>query len=73
MKTLTVQKISYEELTKGWKKEPVIFRRDQELFIRCNKKGEINWDKAPVYTWPEIQEQQLKRPVHFSAGPPWEL
>lgn len=36
-----------------------------ELFIRCNSKAEINWEKAPVYTWPEIQKEQKKRPVHF--------
>jgi hypothetical protein len=25
-----------------------------ELFIRCNVKGEINWDKAPVYRLEEL-------------------
>jgi hypothetical protein len=69
MRAMTVMKTSYDELTEEWGKEPVIFNRTQELFIRCNNKGEVNWDKAPVYTWPEIVEQKKKREVRFSSGP----
>lgn len=40
-----------------------------ELFIRCNSKAHVNWDKAPVYTWGEIQKEQIKRPVKFLVDP----
>lgn len=62
MKTLNVIKTSRFELFKKWGFMPSI---GGELFIRCNSKAEINWDKAPVYTWREIQKEQTKRPVHF--------
>jgi hypothetical protein len=62
MKTLNVVKTNRYELEQMWGLMPSL---GGELFIRCNAKAEINWDKAPVYTWKEIQQEQKKRPVHF--------
>lgn len=62
MKTLNVIKTNNRELAEKWGFFP--FLRG-ELFIRCNSKAEINWDKAPVYTWEEIQAEQKKRRVCF--------
>lgn len=68
MKTLNVQKISRDELLKEWKIKGK-FLPYGELFIRSDKKGNINFDKAPVYTWEEIQKEQKKRAVHFTIPP----
>lgn len=66
MKTLSVQKTNNQELSKHWKMK-VNF--SGELFIRSNKKGEVNWDKAPVYRWEEILEEQKRRRVIFTIPP----
>ena len=62
MKTLNVIKTNLSELTEHWGFRPSI---GGELFIRCNAKGEVNWDKAPVYKWSEIQQEQKRRRVCF--------
>ena len=68
MKTLNVQKVERRELLKRWRITGK-FLPSGELFIRSNAKGEVNWDKAPVYSWVEIQAEQKKRPVHFTCDP----
>lgn len=63
MKTLNLRKTSREELQlNGWS---TALLGGRELFIRCNSKGEVNFDKAPVYNWHEVQEESLKRRVCF--------
>lgn len=69
MKTLYVQKITRDELIINWKIEKYSFVPSGELFMRSNKKGIINWAKAPLYTWDEITEEQKKRPVKFTLPP----
>ena len=50
MKKLHVKKVTTEQLAEnGWPMYIPGFR-----YIRCNKKGKINWDKAPVYTEEEL-------------------
>lgn len=66
MKTLNVQKITRKELAKQWGTCAWILPLG-ELFIRSNSKGFINYDKAPVYTWQEIQDVKKRRPVHFTV------
>lgn len=69
-RVLNVQKIIFEELLYKWGTcAYVAFRPGQELFIRSNAKGLINWDKAPVYTWSELQKVKKRRPVHFTVSP----
>jgi hypothetical protein len=52
-KTLNLKPITRKELQKHWGKSALHFNSLQ-LFIRCNKAGKINWDKAPVYTLTEV-------------------
>lgn len=68
MKMLSVQKVSREDLLHHWKIEGR-FIPYGELFIRSDKKGKINWDKAPVYTWSEIEKEQKRRRVIFTTDP----
>lgn len=63
MKTLNVIKTNNYELEKHCGSNPGF--NERELFIRCNRNAEVNWDKAPVYTWHEIQKETLKRRVCF--------
>jgi hypothetical protein len=53
MKKLNVKKTDLAEVTVKWKFLPVLLF-GKELFVRCNAKGIINWDKAPVYTSEEL-------------------
>lgn len=70
MKTLNVQKITFEELLEKWGTcAHVSFRSGQELFIRSNAKGIVNWDKAPVYTWSEMLKEQKRRRVIYTVDP----
>lgn len=67
---LNVQKITFKQLLDNWGTcAHVAFRPGQELFIRSNARGVINWDKAPVYTWSELQKVKKRRPVHFTVDP----
>lgn len=69
-RVLNVQKISFDELLEKWGTCAYIgFRRGQELFIRSNAKGLINWDKAPVYTAKEIRSVRRKRRVCYTVHP----
>jgi len=65
-KTLNVKRVTIEELTKKWGFVPPITCK--VLFVRCDAKGNVNWDKAPVFSESElkgrnveiIEEKQLK-------------
>lgn len=65
MKTLNVVKISPSILYHHWGETAYMFKNKTEIFIRSDYRGVINWDKAPVYTWPEIQKESQKRRVCF--------
>lgn len=54
MKKLNVRKTSAEELNKKWGFFPPRPWVGRDLFIRCNRKGNVNWDVAPVYTSEEL-------------------
>jgi len=57
MKTLNVKPITKKQLEERWEmKLPQSFS-NRELFIRCNKKGEVNWEVAPVYTKDELEKR----------------
>jgi hypothetical protein len=57
MKNLNVKHVTQKELEQKWSvKLPVSFYL-RELFIRCNKKGEVNWEVAPVYTKEELEKR----------------
>lgn len=43
---LFIKKTSNKELYEKWNFNPSLMGA---LYIRCNAKGEINWDKAPVF------------------------
>lgn len=51
VKTLNVKKTSNEELEKKWGFYPIL---SGVIYIRCNSDGEVNWDKAPVYSASEL-------------------
>lgn len=50
-KTLNVKATSNYELSNKWGMSVLIQGR---LFIRCNYKGLVNWDKASVYNLDEL-------------------
>ena len=53
MKTLNVKPTTINELVKQWGFVPPLLAK-APLYIRCNVKGVINWDKAPVYGAEEL-------------------
>lgn len=62
-RTLNVKLTTLKEVTKKWGFTPALFPKETfgdllypTLFIRCNAKGHINWDKAPVYTSISLKE-----------------
>lgn len=54
MKNLNVVQTCFSEITKKWDVSIPLTYRYKELFVRCNAKGVVNWDKAPVYTRQEL-------------------
>jgi hypothetical protein len=63
---LNVKLITRQELIKKWgfapAYRPLEFFNDNPIgalycYIRCNKNGKINWDKAPIYTITELIER----------------
>lgn len=54
MKTLNVKPVTSMQVTEKWKiPMPFVGVR----YIRCNAKGEVNWDKAPLFTAEELIER----------------
>lgn len=58
-KTLNVKRVTSKELENHWGFcSPFA---NQTMFVRCDAKGNVNWDKAPVYTQSELS--RVARPV----------
>ena len=49
MRLLHVKKVTREQIALKWGFVPVLPQYKDHAYIRCNRKGEINWDNAPVY------------------------
>jgi hypothetical protein len=47
-KILNVKEVTKKEVSEFWNIE-LPFKWPNVLYIRCNAKGDINWDKAPIY------------------------
>ncbi len=55
MKKLHVKRVTIRELMEhGWGAAAALAVGG---YIRCNSKGEVNWDKAPLYTIEELIER----------------
>lgn len=65
MKSLSVQKTSRVALLLRWGQCALILPPG-ELFIRSDRKGNVKWDSAPVYTPQEIEEEKKRRKVIFT-------
>ena len=46
---LNVKETSFAEVSNNWGFNPPIAWRKKRLYIRCNSKGIVNWDSAPVW------------------------
>lgn len=57
MKNLNVKSVSPKEVAKQWKVNESMLPQTKELFIRCNSKGEVNWEVAPIYRKEELEER----------------
>jgi hypothetical protein len=55
MRTLNVKKTTKKEVMSEWGFAPL--KRSDILFVRCNSKGEIKWDIAPIYEPIELLER----------------
>lgn len=63
MKLLNVVPITVQELANKWNSPHVTWSPSftkEPIFIRSNSKGEINWDKAPVYTRSELKNRNVQ-------------
>ncbi len=59
-RTLNLKHTSHKELEKMWGfTPPPIYSIFSPIFIRCNAKGEVNWDKAPVYELSELKGKTI--------------
>jgi hypothetical protein len=58
MKTLNVKATNRSEIQSQWG-FPIAMGKwaTEPLFVRCNAKGEVNWDKAPIYKRSELFER----------------
>lgn len=54
-KTLNVKPTTNAELTEMWGGNPMLRGK---LFVRCNSKGIINWEKALVYNADELIDRE---------------
>lgn len=55
MRTLYVKETTRKEVAEKWGFSLPRFHKNP-LFIRCNKEGEVNWEKNSLYS-----EQEIKR------------
>lgn len=58
-RNLNVKTTNKAELTKQWGIIPLGYSPSETLYIRCNAKGQVNWDKAPVYQAHELVERKV--------------
>lgn len=58
-KTLNVVETNLEEIKKMWAipSTPIHWKKSERFFIRCNSKGQIKWEIAPVYTEKELKQR----------------
>lgn len=57
MKLLNVIQVSQKEIEENWETELPLSFFNRELFIRCNSKGKVNWEVAPIYTKHELEKR----------------
>jgi len=58
-RTLHVTQTSVREIAQQWKWDPVELASYLRtalgpVYVRCTRKGHINWDKAPIYKVDEL-------------------
>lgn len=56
MRTLNVKRTTLKEVESIWKMKIPHFGKS-EYFIRCNAKGEVNWEVAPLYDLQELEKR----------------
>ena len=66
MKTLNVKKKSKKEVQEKWE-TTLMYNLPNTIYIRCNAKGEINWEKAPSARYCHPREEHLL-PLHVCLG-----
>ncbi len=54
MKRLYVKHTDLAEIKKQW---GINYPKSGLLFIKCTKKGKVNWDKNQIYTLDELLER----------------
>jgi hypothetical protein len=57
MKTLNVKSTTKNEVESKWGLKLPYGFTNKEIFIRCDSKGNVNWDNAPVYIKQELEER----------------
>lgn len=57
---LSLKKTTVKEVQRNWGTTLPASFHIERIYIRCNKKGEINWDKAPIYTESEIKGRPIR-------------
>lgn len=68
MRKIYLQKVSKELLCEKWESKGTLLG-DSELFVRSNKKGEINWDKTVLYFWSDVVKVKDVRQVIYTIPP----
>ena len=66
---LHVQKISKKLLCQKWETKGNLIKDSEEIFVRSNKKGQINWDNTTLYFWDDLVKVKEKRLVVFTLPP----
>ncbi|MBS1535331.1 MAG: hypothetical protein JST78_09655 [Bacteroidetes bacterium] len=61
-RTLNVKKTSVTEIAKEWGDTSLIplHWTKVEIYIRCNAKGVVNWEIAPVYVASELFNRKVQ-------------
>lgn len=63
MRTLNLVKTDIKSVYKKWGIQHLVSVRDilkySTCYIRCNKDGKVNWDKAPIYSESEIINRKI--------------
>lgn len=66
---LYVQKITKDDLCRNWQCKGTLIKDSEEIFVRSNKQGRINWDKTILYLWHDLTKIKDKRQVVFTLPP----
>lgn len=59
MKALYIKATTWDEVSKKWGVNPAPGFFNVELFVRCNSKGEVNWDKTCLYKASELFNKKV--------------